>query len=479
MRRMHKKYWLCFSLILLLLLIRNQGWAQKYSISLQIPDAADSTILLANHYNGQIFVVDTIKLDIQGKGKFEGDTLLDQGMYLIYMDKDHFNDFLLASEQEVEIKHSFNQPEKFEIKGSKDSELFNSYKWFLKDFKEQQQVLFNQRKEFEGNNDSLKIVNEKLDKLNTEVTNYWFSEAKKYPDLFYSKFLLSNYIPVIKKEDIPAEWQKNDSLRWVYEYNFRKDHYWDYLDVSDERFLRTPVLKPRLDNYFDNVLLQKPDSVIPYVLETIEKAKANNKTFRYITNFLLNHFAQSNIMGMDAVFVQIAQKYYLDGQATWADSAAVAGIWRQVVFKRNNLLGMEAKELKMESIDGPYYRLHEIKTDYTVLAFWEPNCGHCKKQIPELYENVFVPFKDKSITFFVVNSQDKKEEWKNFINEHKLYGWINVWDPTDLNDFKINFDIQTTPMIYILDKDKKILAKKVDPQTVKNILEHLLAGNKL
>lgn len=478
MKRMHKKYWFYFNIFLLFLVFGNQSWAQKYSISLQITDAADSTILLAHHFNGQIFVDDTIRLDIQGKGKFEGDSLLDQGMYLIYMDKDHFNDFLLGSEQKVEIKHSFNKPENFEIKGSKDSELFNEYKWFLKDLKEQQQVLFDKQKKFEGNTDSLKTVNEKLETLNSKVTGFWFSEAKKYPDLFYSKFLLSSYVPSLKKEDIPVDWQTNDSLRWVYEYNYRKDHYWDYLDVSDERFLRTPVLKPRLDNYFDNVLLQKPDSVIPYVLKVIDKAKANQKTYRYVTITLLNHFAQSNVMGMDAAFVKIAERYYLNGEASWADSTSIANIWRQVVFKRNNLFGMKAKELKMESLDGAYYRLHEVKTDYTVLAFWEPNCGHCKKQIPELYDNVFVPLKDKSITFFIVNSQDKKEEWENFIYDHKLFDWINVWDPNDLNDFKINYDVQTTPIIYILDKDKKIIAKKLDPENTKKMLDHLLAGGK-
>ena len=476
---MHKKYWICFKLVSLLFIIINQGWAQKHSISLQIPDVADSTILLAHHFNGQIFVDDTIHLDMQGKGKFEGDSLLDQGLYMIYLDKDHFNDFLLGKEQVFEIYHSFTNPEKFKINGAKDGELFESYKFFLKDLKEKQQDLFNRKKALPEDSDSLKIVNAELEEMNTKVTEFWFSESKKYPNTFYSKFLLSSYIPSPKEEDIPVEWKKNDSLRWVYDYNFRKDHYWDYLDISDKRFLRTPVLKPRIDNYFDKVLLQKPDSVIPDVIKTIEKSKGNEITFRYMTNYLLNHFAQSQVMGMDAVFVKIAEDYYMTGQASWADSATIASIWRQIVFKRNNLLGMKAKELKMESIDGPFFSLHEIKTDYTVLVFWEPNCGHCKKQIPELYDKVFVPLKDKNVTFFVVNSQDKKDEWENFINDHKLYDWINVWDPTDINNFRINYDVQTTPMIYILDKDKKILAKKIDPETVKGILEYLFSGKKL
>ena len=473
---MHKKYWIFFSLFALFLALGKPGWSQKYSISMNIPDAADSTIYLAHHFNGQIFVDDTLQLDHSGKGTFRGDSLLDQGLYLIYLNKDHYNDFMLGSDQNFEIKHRFSKPEEFAIKGTPDGELFNSYKLFLANLKTRQQKLIDKRKEFQNNNDSLKRINAELERLNQTVSGFWFSEAKKYPGLFYSKFLLSNYIPSPEKKDIPENWLKNDSLRWVYEYNFRKNHYWDYLDVSDERFLRTPVLKPRLENFFDQVLLQQPDSVTPYAIETIEKSKANPKTFRYITTFLLNHFAQSQIMGMDAVFVKIAEQYYLSGQANWTDSTTIANIGLQVVFKRNNLFGMKAKELKMESSEGPYFSLHEVKTDYTVLVFWEPNCGHCQKQIPELYNNVYLPLKDKNITFFAVNSQSNKEEWINFINEHKLFDWINVWDPNNLNDFRINFDVQTTPMIYILDKDKKIIAKKIDPETVKKMLDHLLSG---
>jgi thiol-disulfide isomerase/thioredoxin len=476
---MHKKYWNFFSFLLVLLMFAPTAWPQKYSISLTVPDAADSVIYLAHHFNGQIFVDDTVRLDPQGKGIFEGDSPLDQGMYLVYLNKDHFADFLLGSDQQFEIIHRFSKPEEFSVKGAQDTELFNSYRLFLSGLKVRQQELVARRKAAGDDENRLKQVHAELDELDRKVTGFWFSEAKKYPGLFYSKFLLSNYIPVLNEKDIPENWLKNDSLRWVYEYNFRKDHYWDYLDVSDERFLRTPVLKPRIESFFDKVLIQQPDSVIPYAIETIEKAKASPKSFRYITTFLLNHFAQSQVMGMDAAFVKIAEKYYLSGQANWADSATIASIGRQVVFKRNNLLGMKAKELKMESWEGPYFSLHEIKTEYTVLVFWEPDCGHCKKQIPELYNDVYLPLQDKSISYFAVNSQGKKEEWENFINEHKLYNWIHVWDPQDLNNFRINFDVQTTPIIYILDKDKKIIAKKIDPQTVKKILEHLVLGKPL
>lgn len=476
---MHKKLSIYFSLLILFISLHFSISAQNYSFSLHIPDAADSSIFLAHHFNGQIYVDDTIKLDDQGKGILKGDTLLQQGLYVLYLDKDHFTDFLLGEDQEMKITHNFSQPEELKISGAKDSELFNAYKGYLNKMKKKQKSLMNRREQNKNNEVILATINDSLRFLNNEITAYWFSEAEKYPNLFYSKFLLSSYVPAIKEGDIPGGFLANDSLRWVYEYNFRKNHYWDYFDVSDERFLFTPVLKPRLENYFNRMLIQKPDSVLPYVFQVIEKTRKNEKMFRYMTTTLLNNFISSKMMGMDAVFVRIAERYYLSGQASWADSTTYTNIAQQVYFKRNNLLGMTAKDFKMESSEGPYYRLSEFNTDYTVLVFWEPDCGHCKTQVPQLYNDVYKSLKDESVSFVAIYTMNDKEKWTKKIEEEDLFEWINLWDPDNLTDFRVNYDIQTTPYIYILDKNKKILAKKITPEATKQILELLLAGKSI
>lgn len=477
MNEMHKKLLNLFKLTLLFLSINASVKAQGYSISVEIPDAPDSTIFLAHHFNGQILVSDTITLSHSGTGVFQGDSLLDQGLYVLYLNQNNFTDFLLANDQQFKIKHRFAQPTQMQIEGARETDLFNQYKSMLNRMKEQQQLYVQQRKQYESNPDSTSKYNTLLEQLNTKITDYWFSEEKKYPDSFYSRMLLANYIPAPQPKDIPEAAQHNDSLRWVFEYNFRKNHYWDYFDVSDPRLLRTPFFKPRLENFFDQVLLQRPDSVVPYALQLIEKSHANPKSFRYVTSFLLNHFLESKVMGMEAGFVQIAQKYYLTGIASWADSASLASIGRQVMFKRLNQLDMIAPELKLERLEGSWISLHETKSPYIILVFWEPNCGHCQTQIPELYNNVFLPLKDRGVILFAVNTQTKRDEWEKFINEKKMYEAIHCWDPDIQSNFRIEYDVQSTPMIYILDKNKKIIAKKIDPKTVKEILEQYLSMN--
>ena len=106
--------------------------------------------------------------------------------------------------------------------------------------------------------------------------------------------------------------------------------------------------------------------------------------------------------------------------------------------------------------------------------FWEPNCSHCKKVIPQLYKDLYLPLKDKGIEVFAVCSQNKKEEWMKFVLENKLIDWTNVWDPALTSNFRINYDIYSTPVIYILDATKHIIAKRLDVDSNLKFLTHLL-----
>ena len=158
----------------------------------------------------------------------------------------------------------------------------------------------------------------------------------------------------------------------------------------------------------------------------LAKAKANDEVFRTILSQLFSDFQQSNIMGMDAVMVHLANKYYLAGQAPWVDKEVLDKIRDRVRKTEPNLLGKVAPELIMQTSDGTVASLRYTQADYTILVFWEPDCGHCKQVIPELWK-IYEKYQQKNVKVFAVCTQYDKDKWMNFINEHKLF-WINVYD---------------------------------------------------
>jgi thiol-disulfide isomerase/thioredoxin len=117
--------------------------------------------------------------------------------------------------------------------------------------------------------------------------------------------------------------------------------------------------------------------------------------------------------------------------------------------------------------------IHDVDADYTVLVFWEPTCSHCKKAIPKLHTIYKNELKDQNVKVLAVCTQfgeDGKEKWVDFVNNHQLYDWINAWNPYDYK-YKVVYDIRSTPQIYVLNKDKEIIGKKLGPENVPELIE--------
>ncbi|MCK4345263.1 MAG: TlpA family protein disulfide reductase, partial [Bacteroidales bacterium] len=227
------------------------------------------------------------------------------------------------------------------------------------------------------------------------------------------------------------------------------------------------------DQYFNRVLLQIPDSIIPQVYDIVEKSRGNDKVFQYVIVFLLNNFQKSNIMGLDEVYVYIAEKYYLSGEASWIDSTFMEKLGDRIGKIKHNLIGRAGKDLTMETSTGEWVSLYQVNAKYTILYFWEPDCGFCKKTTPQLNE-IYKKNKDKGLEIFAVYTQGNKQEWMDYLKKNELFDWINAFDPNQATYFRYYYDVFSTPVIYLLDKDKVIVAKRISAESLGKMLEKLL-----
>ncbi|WP_319503010.1 redoxin domain-containing protein [uncultured Draconibacterium sp.] len=453
---------------LFLLFLSFQLNAQRYKIEVQLDGAPNKTVQLAYHYLGKIYAADTAKLDTNGHGVFTGDSVLSQGLYKILVDKDHHFDFLLGADQDFKISNSSFEGKDAKIEGAPESEAFVDYMNFLADLQQQSASL---NKTYQNANATeRKEIAHQREELNDEMYDYWAMIDKKFPDSFLYKFLTANYVPKLDESTLPKEVQENDSLLLLAQFNYQKDHFWDYFDYTDERYLFTPFYKTKLETWFNKVLYPGYDSVKPYVYQFIEDVKPNKRLFQFVTSFFLNSSINSNIMGMDALFVDLARDYYLNGEAFWATEESLETIRENVLFMQDNLIGEIAPDLTLESFDGEFINLHQIESKLTVVLIYEPNCSHCKVFVPEFYKEVYLPYKDKGLKVYAIYSMDDKGEWTEFLAKHDMFDWINVWDPQHISRFKIKYDARKTPGVYLLDENKKIIGKKMSVEQLKEII---------
>ncbi|MFW6369876.1 MAG: redoxin domain-containing protein [Bacteroidota bacterium] len=454
--------------VFILLLSSFAGWGQNLQIDVHFKQAAGKEIYLANHYLGNIYAKDTLLLDNEGKGTFSADTLLPQGLYKMFADENNHFDFLLGADQQFVMKNETFHSNTLQVEGSEETRAFAEYTRYLSNLQQKNEAL---RKKIESAtaHDKQQFIQE-LEKLTAELHRYWDKTAAEFPDAFITKFIKANHVPALDVSSLPAEVQQNDSLLLITRFYFQQEHFWDNFDYTDERFLFTPFYKQKLETWFTKVLYQNYDSIRQPVFEFLEQVKPHKRIFKFAASYFLNSSINSKIMGMDALFVDLARKYYLSGEAFWASEELMEKIKENVMFYENNLIGKTAPDLTLEGIDGQYYNLHQIPANYTAVLIYEPGCSHCKVFLPELYNDVYLPFRDKGFEVYAIYSMDNREEWEGYIAEHNLHDWINVWDEHHVSRFKILYDARTTPGLYLLDENKKIVAKKIPVENLKTIL---------
>ena len=138
------------------------------------------------------------------------------------------------------------------------------------------------------------------------------------------------------------------------------------------------------------------------------------------------------------------------------------------------LLGKPAPQIIMPDSTGKYIQLYDVKAKYTIVVFWDHGCGHCKKEIPKLVDLYDKKLKARGVQVYAVETEDKPEDWRKFIRDYKL-DWINV---QELDDYKRAvtkkiYDIYSTPVIYLLDENKVIRAKRIDSDQIEGLLDAL------
>lgn len=464
--------------ILLVLTIGSLvGFAQKTDIRMTVKGLDNQSVILGYYYNKQILVKDTIALDQGGTASYQPKEKLPEGVYVLYFPDQTYLDLLLGTDQQFSLTTAVaDMLNNTSIIGSVESEQFLAYQKFIATKQSEYEKL---QKQLEGDKDDAALaasIQQRYGEMNGQVKSYMTRLVNEYPGSFLALFIKG--LQDVDVPDFKSEYpQLADSLLQQKRYYHYRNHYFDLLNLTDARLLRTPFFTAKIDRYFTEILPQIPDTVASEAITLIEKCRPNADMFKYVVSYLYNMVNESKIMGMDAALVQIAEKYYLSGLATWAEPKFVAELSGQVAKIKHTLLGKVAPDLKMASYNQQYFRLHEVRAPYTILVFWETECGHCKKEIPQLHEL----WRDKlshDIKVFCVYTQNNEAEWKKFIEEHQLEEWINVYDPRNLTNFRDLYNITSTPQIFILDEDKKILAKKIAVSQVGEIIDYLKTNKK-
>lgn len=488
-------------LIIMVALLTYSGYAQKHKIEVQVKGLSDTTLLLGYHYGEKKLVADTIRVDSKGRGVFEGDSLLDGGLYLVLIPNLRYFELIIDKDQEFKVvTDTADLFTNLQIEGSVDNQVFLDYQKKSGELYKKRKPVYDQLKKYFAIKDSvglsttqkqviadsIKILQESLMAIQKEMMQFENENIiNKYP-----KGLLTSILLCTRDIDIPdyPRNEKGEITDSLFKYHYLKSHYFDNVNLGDERLLKTPVYEMKIDNFFDREVIQIPDSIIPEVDKLMSRILVQEdkgyegKMYYHTLHHMFMKYQNPKYMGLDNIFVYLMEQYYLKDKLpkrVLADTAYMAKIKKRFDEMSKNRIGIKAPDLQLYSNKEEWMKLNSIQAEYIVLYFWDIECGHCKKTIPE-WNDLYVSnkFKDKGVVSVLVYTQTEMEEWKKFLIEKNLGTSVNLFDPYQNTNFRQLYDIYSTPVSYVLDKNKKIIAKRIPPETIVDLLNHELSKKK-
>ena len=277
---------------------------------------------------------------------------------------------------------------------------------------------------------------------------------------------LYNYFDVLNKLDSSIPNKKNYSAR---------NQLFQSIDLNSPKILFTPGLKPFLTEYLSYYPLTA-DSIIKGVDAIMQKVDCKGKAYPYIFDFTIKLLKNREIQNNTNAYVYFINKYVKESKCKVLD----AKIEKQLLaeLEQVNQLKLQDSSLNMVLKDtaGVEQNLYDFakRFDYTIITFFDPSCEHCKVELPKMdsaikiLENQLVVRIGK---FTVCNDVTLQANvWKNFINEHHLdLNYMHVHLGNN-NEVRKAYDAFTNPIFYLINKEGKLIGKKISTNTLRKIL---------
>lgn len=429
-------------LLFLSLSIKAQG-----SISGNFSPAKDFKWLIAYELtaNGERYSTDTAVKD--GTFKLEMPVSAQAGMYrLVYaVPQDEFYIDVIYNKEE-DVTFNFNLKDGLTITNSIENKWYNEY--FSKITAAQDKLI----EFYENQNEPNREYNNIIKELNTIQTTF----EEKHTTTIAHKFIKAN------RNYIPAEFEDLKTFL-----KHKKQHHFDHLAINDPVLQGSNFLTDKFASYVFSALpadITSKEQLTVEVIKNVETTVAFIKTtpigFQERAIYQLWQIAEVN--GLPAVQDYIFKNHLKKLAITNNNEKLVDEIEMATRLR----IGAVSPDVTWQSNGKEHSLLTLEGAENYVLVFWSSTCSHCLKELPQLHKEL----KDyENLKVIAVGLELEEENWKNVSatmpNFDHAIG-LGRWD----NEYVKIFGIQSTPTYFILDSEKRFIAK---PESDKELVEFL------
>jgi thiol-disulfide isomerase/thioredoxin len=446
---------------------------QSYEITVKMDGLKAKTAALGYFFGNNQFQTDTSAVDsTTGTVVFRGDRKLPEGMYFIGADGRKWLDFMVDADQNFQLSGKSSQPDSIEVEGSAENLAFFIHKKaispLLKSLETNRQMLeFLQKattnpkvlEEYRGN----------VRRIYQQINQITAAHVAENPAFLYTKMLKMGFNPPVPA-DIPMRIDDKINVDYLH---YLKEHYFENTDFNDRRLLYCNVFQDRLNGFFRGFYPETADSVAAacdFILQKTEKGAP--EFHQWTTVFLTELFEKGEWQLSANVFVHLVDRWQQPKQQPWLDETTQLRLQYKADVWRPTLFGNTAPPLILPDTLGKMTDLKMVDAPITMLVFYSPLCEHCKEIMPkigQIHEN----YAEKGLKTVAVSTEVPVEYWQDFIKKQGWH-WLNLIDTESESALQKSYATFNLPVVYLLDKDKKIVGRRLKLDEIELALDKLL-----
>ncbi len=405
----------------------------QVNIDVKINDINDTVLYLVKYKSDKTQIIIDSSSISSDKKTFKSSSKYDEGIYILSDSKQNpLFEILIGKDQKFSILvKDLMRPNTYKIKGCKETSDY--FKIHSRTFHDKLHI-----KALESEMEYFPDNTKKIDSIKLNHNEYLESIKIKDRNSF-----LRTYIGFNKEIIVPQEYKDN------YE-QYIIDHYFDDISFRDVRILNTRLLKNKLDDYFNNYMSKQTTDVVLQKIDYI--IYQTTSRYRDIPQDLVNHevrdyilwYLYSKYFDNDIIYTHLSDVYFSKLEINNLTENIRSEIVKRADILRKITIGRIAPTFTYIDDEGKQIDLSEIDSKNTVLFFYKPDCQKCirEKRILGLIKK-----RQKNLTILHINISEE--------NYHNVS-----------QDIAVQYDIKTTPTIYILDKEKKIIAKNIKAEEI-------------
>jgi thiol-disulfide isomerase/thioredoxin len=446
---------LCFGILLSL-----SSNAQTHSINGTINGLSNSNVYLLQISGENHKTVDTAFTTQEGSFEFKLQKDFPMGMYAIFDGTNTMIELIYNNENIRFISSGSQSEDNVQIIESIENLIWYDY-LYLKGFNQYKlEVIESILLNYPPDDEYYALSKTKYEEIQDLITNRSLELANNNPETFSAKLIL-----VDKPNFAPSELDDNSKQEYLIK------HHFDNTDFSDSLLLRSNILTSKIVKYLG--LYQRPglsqeqlENRLLFAVDSIlDRAIVNQQVYEAVVSFLIKGF---ETIGFERGLIHIAEQNQLEELCV--NTEKKAELENRMDLIKKLAVGKIAPDFNATDINKKSIQLSKINSDKTILIFWASWCPHCLEVMPVLKE-YYNSTSREELEIIAISIDENEKDFLNAVESHSLI-WKNIaelkgWNGTIVSQYGIN----ATPSIFILDKDKKILAKPTNKDNLRKEMQ--------